>query len=271
MIHHQTQQHKSGLMSYLALAITITGFLISLALLQGCVPPVTAVHPGGTIGSGTLASSSGMPPTSTVGIAIQGTESYTTMYTYDVYEMLPISEISTTVRLTDTTGVSNLSQGYTGTVRLEFALIHVGEDNKWELVYEPSALTVKNPWVWSEYVLSGLGYSGTLSNTTALPRFLLGQYYVIDSIRPVFADPPEITPTDLAAWVDAVLGSTDPDYRSIARLLFTVEQDGDIRRVLYMSDQFPDGSFPPPPDGENSCSTNREGSIYCIISSLLGG
>ena len=270
MIHHQVHQHKFGPMSAWATAVTVTAILFSLMLLQGCVLPVTIVRPSDNAGSSTPAPSLSTPLTVTVGVAILGSESYS-MYDYGVYEMLPISKITTAARLTDTAGVASLALGYTGTVGLEFALIHAGEGNKWELVYEPSALTVDYARVWSEYVVSGLDYSGTLSNTMPSMRFLRGQPYAIDSIRPLPANLPDATSNDLASLVDAMFSSTDPEYGAIARLLFTVEQDGDTRRVLYMSDQFPDGSFPPPTDEENSCSTNREGSIYCIISSWLGG
>lgn len=192
-----------------------------------------------------------------------------------IYEMFPIQGITYTMQLTDVTAMENLSQAYSGTVHLELALISLG-DGKWKLVYAPDSVTLQIPTRWNEYTLAmnspvepGDTRNALVQLVLDTPKFDISETIAMSS--PILSEAESI---DLVSWIDANLDQQNPDYGSIARLLFTVVSAGESRRILYISGHLAENGEVAPsfrPDDSPSCVSNREGSLYCTILSWFGG
>jgi hypothetical protein len=188
------------------------------------------------------------------------------------FELYPVHEVTGTEQFTGSQPLIELARSYPGTVRLDFALLHhPNGGNNWTLVYNANRILQKIPTRWYEYLQLEI-ITPTIDQPIAGASHMpLGfQYAIVQTQFLTTVVTGESPPTDLAAWVDAVLASQNANYESINRLLFTVENEGVRRRILFVTGHDSNGSLANP-DGSLLCGPNRSGRIYCRIIRWLSG
>lgn len=172
-----------------------------------------------------------------------------------------------------TTLSNTLSNLYTGTVSLEFALLHGEESkNEWILVYEPelAEIPLSANWAWSDFMITNMvGLMPSQEDVPIPADLLLGFSYRITEPISLTAIMNSERRPDLLSSITKVLEFTksSPEAAinpgSIARLVFTVGTVEGRKRVVYYSDRDKDGALPPSTDGPY-CVSNID-SVYCRI------